>query len=53
MEFDSLSDSRLSALVGVAPAPNPPARELKGVTYHGLEVKRAGSRWTARVIFDI
>ena len=27
--------------------------ELKAVTYHGLEVRRDGDGWTARVIFDV
>lgn len=26
---------------------------IKGITYHGLEVRRSGDRWRARVIFDI
>ena len=28
-------------------------REIKGVTWHGLEVKRDDDRWHARVIFDV
>jgi SHS2 domain-containing protein len=27
--------------------------EIKGVTYHGLEVKRGPEGWTARVLFDV
>lgn len=28
-------------------------RELKGVTYHGLEVARSADGWRARVIYDV
>lgn len=28
-------------------------REIKGVTYHDLQVERRGDRWHARVIFDV
>ncbi len=27
--------------------------EIKGVTYHMLEVRKKGNRWLARIIFDI
>jgi len=27
--------------------------EIKAVTYHGLEVKKAGQGWEAQVIFDV
>lgn len=30
-----------------------PAREIKGVTYHGLEVARADGSWHARVLLDV
>jgi SHS2 domain-containing protein len=53
MEFEALADTRLVARVGLTPAHDPPARELKGVTYHGLEVERAGAGWRGQVIFDI
>lgn len=29
------------------------ARELKGITYHDLEVRRSAAGWYARVIFDL
>lgn len=35
------------------PARHPLKVAIKGVTYHGLEVRRAGEGWRARVIFDI
>ncbi len=28
-------------------------REIKAVTYHGLEVKKIDRRWEARIIFDV
>jgi SHS2 domain-containing protein len=28
-------------------------RELKGVTYHDLTVRRRGGGWYARVVFDL
>lgn len=28
-------------------------REIKAVTYHGIEVKKEKGRWRARVIFDL
>lgn len=52
-EFDRLDGSGLRVRVRSAPAPAPPVRELKGVTYHGLEVARRNGTWHARVIFDI
>lgn len=51
--FERLDESGLRANVRPDPRPSPQIRELKGVTYHGLEVERAGDRWRARVIFDI
>lgn len=30
-----------------------PEREIKGVTYHGLEVRREGGRWHATVVLDV
>ena len=51
--FERLDESGLRANVRPEPDPSPQIRELKGVTYHGLEVERVGDRWRARVIFDI
>lgn len=33
--------------------PAPPAREIKGVTWHGLWVQERDGRWYAQVIFDV
>ncbi|HKK28461.1 MAG TPA: archease [Gemmatimonadota bacterium] len=30
-----------------------PAREIKGVTYHGLEVTKRDGRWSATVVLDV
>lgn len=51
--FESLSDTGLRATVRGAPDPAPPAREIKGVTYHGLVAERRRNVWYARVIFDV
>lgn len=51
--FQRLDGSGLRASVRPDPNPSRQIRELKGVTYHGLEVERDGDRWRARVIFDI
>lgn len=51
--FQRLDESGLRATVRPDPGPSRQIRELKGVTYHGLEVERNGDRWRARVIFDI
>ena len=32
---------------------DPPLMEVKGVTYHGLEVNRRDGRWHARLFFDV
>lgn len=34
-------------------ARHPALREVKGVTWHQVSVKRAGKGWLARVIFDV
>lgn len=52
-EFERLDASGLRARVRPAPNPAPAIRELKGVTYHGLEVGCRDGAWRARVIFDI
>jgi len=35
------------------PARHEMKAEIKAVTCHGLEVRREGNRWTARVLFDL
>lgn len=32
---------------------HPPAREIKGVTYHGLHVEERGGSWHAQVFLDV
>ncbi len=47
---------RLTAVVRLAPlAPEARkySREVKAVTYHGLEVARTEEGWRARVVFDV
>ena len=34
-------------------SPDGPAREIKGVTYHGLRVARGDEGWHARVVLDV
>lgn len=51
--FQRLDESGLRASIRPDPDPSRQIRELKGVTYHGLEVERTDNRWRARVIFDI
>lgn len=46
-----LDADRIRARVGFADAPI--VREIKGVTWHGLEVNRDDGRWYARVVFDV
>jgi len=54
-EIEDLDDTRLVARAGFArPAASEAAeRELKGVTYHDLEVRRREGGWYARVVFDL
>lgn len=53
VEFGSLSDTDLVARVELYRSEEAPAREIKGVTYHDLEVLPVGDAWRARVIFDV
>jgi SHS2 domain-containing protein len=54
-ELEELGETSLVARVGFAPPADASAveRELKGVTYHDLEVSRRGGGWFARVVFDL
>jgi SHS2 domain-containing protein len=36
-----------------APGRHPLRTQVKAITYHGLEVRRDGETWRARVIFDL
>lgn len=51
--FQRLDETGLRASVRPDPNASRQIRELKGVTYHGLEVERTDDGWRARVIFDI
>jgi SHS2 domain-containing protein len=51
--FDALTETRLGAVVDLAPDTREPIREIKGVTLHGLVAERRGTEWTGRVIFDV
>ncbi|MDX1578351.1 MAG: archease [Gemmatimonadota bacterium] len=50
--FARLEDEGLEARVRFVPSA-PAVREIKGVTYHDLSVRRVDAGWTARVIFDV
>lgn len=54
-EVEDLGDTKLVARAGfIRPPPSGGAeRELKGVTYHDLEVRQLGGGWYARVVFDL
>lgn len=53
-DFRELGETGLRARVRVGPAPGVPAREIKGVTWHGLRAEEdADGRWRATVIFDV
>jgi SHS2 domain-containing protein len=48
------SGLRLLATLRGGPAPHHPVREIKGVTWHGLQVEeRRPGEWFAQVIFDV
>jgi SHS2 domain-containing protein len=51
--FVELSDQRVHARVHGARNASPPEREIKGVTYHALDVGHGDDGWHARVIFDV
>lgn len=51
--FDRPGERTLHARVRFGPREGAPVREIKGVTYHGLEVTRRGEGWYARVVFDV
>ncbi|MFQ5679557.1 MAG: archease [Gemmatimonadota bacterium] len=45
--------ARLVAIVAWFPWSGDPLREIKGVTYHDLHVRREGGTWQASVVLDI
>ncbi len=50
--FTELGPTRLVAQVLLRPAPHA-ATEIKGVTYHQLEVTEVDGEWRALVVFDV
>jgi len=54
-EIAELAETKMVARVAFRPPSNEleVERELKGVTYHDLEVARRGDRWYARIVFDL
>lgn len=55
-ELEELGPRRLVARVKgerVDPGRHVVVREIKAVTYHGLEVVRGADGWTVRVVFDV
>ena len=53
LEIPELGDTRMTAVVKGEYGSGPPAREIKGVTYHGLEIRRAGGGCEAVIIVDV
>lgn len=51
--LETLEPGRLVGRVEGVQAPAAPVTELKGVTYHGLEVVEEDGAWHATVIFDV
>jgi SHS2 domain-containing protein len=52
VEFQQLTTNSLRALVH-AESPDEALREIKGVTYHDLEVSRRDETWHTRLVFDV
>jgi SHS2 domain-containing protein len=51
-EFQQVTTSSLRAAVRAVPAVEA-IREIKGVTYHDLEVSRRDDAWHTRLVFDV
>jgi SHS2 domain-containing protein len=52
-DFETLTEERLVATLHGTDAPAERATEIKGVTYHGLEVREHDGVWRATIIFDV
>lgn len=52
-ELQVVDERRLHARLHLEPDAYAAVRELKGVTYHGLDVARTDGGWRARIIFDV
>jgi len=56
VDVTAVSPSRLEASIRTArrdPAAGDILCDIKGVTYHQIQVQKQGRRWEARVIFDV
>jgi len=56
IEIAKLTDQEITARLGLAPVDfvaNPPALEIKAVTYHQAAVEPTPDGWRARIIFDV
>jgi SHS2 domain-containing protein len=53
VRFERLDRTGLTGWLTLEPARARPVREIKGVTYHGLETSAYDGGWRARVIFDV
>jgi cell division protease FtsH len=53
IEILELVPERVRASVRGGRAPASPEREIKGVTWHGLQVEERNGGWFAQVIFDV
>lgn len=55
VEILEIQDTFVNAMIrfGIPKVPKLPDFEIKGVTYHGLEICQTGKRCSAQVIFDI
>lgn len=54
-EIHALSETRIEARAAFTGATGLESveRELKGVTYHDLQLRRSGDSWYARIVFDV
>ena len=51
--LDDVAETRLEGTIRTGSSPTRPVRELKGVTYHDLEVVGEDGGWRARIVFDV
>lgn len=49
----TIHEGRLTVRVAGLETPEHPLREIKGVTWHGLEVGTRDGGWHARIIYDV
>jgi SHS2 domain-containing protein len=53
LDREASGAARLDARVAWHRRATDPVREIKGVTYHGLEVREREGRWEATVVLDL